>query len=750
MESLESLYCDKSSKEKKKRDSDVQFYPKASKPHSTPLTLKWLKENYELADGVCLPRSTLYQHYLDFCHTNDTNPVNAASFGKIIRQQFPLVTTRRLGTRGQSKYHYYGIGLKGGVHYAQLDSYQPTVMLNDVAKECLKKAPPSCQPKIKTVLLPDFPNVKELHLPESLPESKVVTFVMMYRAHCQRILDALTNSSFDEVSSFLHHFWQGMPSHMVSLLHHNLVVKLIGVCDSILYHTVTSSVLPSVTQPIPDSLNQLIRKFTKNFVEWMRQALSGLPEDLREMKLELAKHLTQLLKRKLSLSHLAQASRTVLASQEVTGQLLLDWLSIDLNSIVKQTLYTLSHCADKEHRVMSELCYQFQKLLEDQASIEAYIHWLDTMVDTCVVKVCQRKPGSFSPLSRQFLLMWSCFGTRVIRDMTLHSAPSFGSFHLIHLTFNDYVLYKIETLHQEEKVNRFMQDLKGEIRGDLYEQGALPDPSLVRCSYMDSTCFNKTLHSDRGALCSESSWNSFTDSDYDSRSESCNSDEESLEHSPVQSSSSFLDSCVYRTMIRDSSSCAYQARPHQQENQQTHQPMQKNHYHQPHVEPQHQIPQQVCYSESYPGCLSLQQLSPGCHNIRPEPSTLNNNSHFLFPCSNERSRTGAVFNTNSSDLQTARPFQQIPEAHVSGPVNKMDGYNTSYQGSAHAHAKDTPTENDVSSETFSLGFIGSSFLDYTTSWGSVSKRKCQVDVTRDTEHAKLPKQFKDLNSSLFS
>ncbi|KAI8779829.1 transcription factor RFX4, partial [Biomphalaria glabrata] len=88
------------------------------------------------------------------------------------------------------------------------------------------------------------------------------------------------------VSSFLHHFWQGMPSHMVSLLHHNLVVKLIGVCDSILYHTVTSSVLPSVTQPIPDSLNQHIRKFTKNFVEWMRQALSGLPEDLREMKLE--------------------------------------------------------------------------------------------------------------------------------------------------------------------------------------------------------------------------------------------------------------------------------------------------------------------------------------------------------------------------------------------------------------------------------------------------------------------------------
>ena len=31
---------------------------------------------------------------------------------QIIRQQFPHITTRRLGTRGQSKYHYYGIGVK--------------------------------------------------------------------------------------------------------------------------------------------------------------------------------------------------------------------------------------------------------------------------------------------------------------------------------------------------------------------------------------------------------------------------------------------------------------------------------------------------------------------------------------------------------------------------------------------------------------------------------------------------------------
>nr|XP_020768404.1 transcription factor RFX4-like isoform X2 [Odocoileus virginianus texanus] len=56
---------------------------RASKPHSTPATLHWLEENYEIAEGVCIPRSALYMHYLDFCEKNDTQPVNAASFGKV-------------------------------------------------------------------------------------------------------------------------------------------------------------------------------------------------------------------------------------------------------------------------------------------------------------------------------------------------------------------------------------------------------------------------------------------------------------------------------------------------------------------------------------------------------------------------------------------------------------------------------------------------------------------------------------------
>ncbi|KAJ8050702.1 DNA-binding protein RFX6 [Holothuria leucospilota] len=82
------------------------------KKKQTALTLQWLEENYCICEGVCLPRCILYAHYLDFCRKELLEPACAATFGKTIRQKFPNLTTRRLGTRGHSKYHYYGIGIK--------------------------------------------------------------------------------------------------------------------------------------------------------------------------------------------------------------------------------------------------------------------------------------------------------------------------------------------------------------------------------------------------------------------------------------------------------------------------------------------------------------------------------------------------------------------------------------------------------------------------------------------------------------
>lgn len=66
------------------------------------IQVHWLVQNYEVAEGVSLPRSTLYNHYLRHCNEHKLDPVNAASFGKLIRSVFLGLRTRRLGTRQAS------------------------------------------------------------------------------------------------------------------------------------------------------------------------------------------------------------------------------------------------------------------------------------------------------------------------------------------------------------------------------------------------------------------------------------------------------------------------------------------------------------------------------------------------------------------------------------------------------------------------------------------------------------------------
>ncbi|CAO3582992.1 unnamed protein product [Absidia cylindrospora] len=71
--------------------------------------VSWILENYEVRPNSNVPRSGIYEHYRYYCTLQHVRPVNAATFGKLIRVAFPHMSTRRLGNRGQSKYQYCNI-----------------------------------------------------------------------------------------------------------------------------------------------------------------------------------------------------------------------------------------------------------------------------------------------------------------------------------------------------------------------------------------------------------------------------------------------------------------------------------------------------------------------------------------------------------------------------------------------------------------------------------------------------------------
>ena len=71
---------------------------------STVFITNWLQDNFEYEADGHVAREWIYQEYNDVCERNRKEPLNSASFGKILRTVFSSVSTRRLGTRGNSKY----------------------------------------------------------------------------------------------------------------------------------------------------------------------------------------------------------------------------------------------------------------------------------------------------------------------------------------------------------------------------------------------------------------------------------------------------------------------------------------------------------------------------------------------------------------------------------------------------------------------------------------------------------------------
>ncbi|KAK2702829.1 hypothetical protein QYM36_018580 [Artemia franciscana] len=125
--------------------------------------------------------------------------------------------------------------------------------------------------------------------------------------------------------------------------------------------------------------------------------------------------LSQTLRPYTSLNHLAQAARAVLHNESQINQMLSDLNRVDFHNIQEQASWV---------------------------TLEQWASWLDGVVNR-VLENHVGKPD-FQKAARQFILHWSFYSSMVITDLTLRSAASFGSFHLIRLLFDEYMYFLVE------------------------------------------------------------------------------------------------------------------------------------------------------------------------------------------------------------------------------------------------------------------------------------------------------------------
>lgn len=478
-------------------------------------------DNYETAEGVSLPRSTLYNHYMRHCNEHKLDAVNAASFGKLIRSVFTGLRTRRLGTRGNSKYHYYGIRVKptsslagsmeeqespgsvsgqstggGGGGGGSLGSgstgksgtHQGSGSNNGGLSSGHAGGPMThgsggrggsrknnskpmetfeqCAQFLGdgSAAIPLFPLIDAASavcggggaLGVEITLEDVDTLRSIYREHCEAFLDAVLSLEFGTVESLWREFWRLKDDSSQTLGEeceeekYLSKAKLFRMCqlegvqqfvrqvDFAFYQNLVDVLIPDVLRPIPSTLTQAIRNFAKNLENWLTSSMAECPSVIVQIKLSAVSAFAQTLRRYTSLNHLAQAARAVLQNTSQINQMLSDLNRVDFHNVQEQASW-VCQC---DMALVARLENDFKVALQQQNSLEQWATWLRLVVDSALEEHYGKR--NFVKAARQFLLKWSFYSSMVIRDLTLRSAASFGSFHLIRLLYDEYMFFIVE------------------------------------------------------------------------------------------------------------------------------------------------------------------------------------------------------------------------------------------------------------------------------------------------------------------
>ncbi|KAK0165999.1 hypothetical protein PV328_004462 [Microctonus aethiopoides] len=137
-------------------------------------TIMWIKTHLEEDPDVSLPKQEVYDEYNIFCIRNSMKPLSTADFGKVMKQVYPRVRPRRLGTRGNSRYCYAGMRKRVKLHTPTLPAITGTPAGDDleenITEEMLGAASTLIREWAESTLGHKFPTLSALarHLVDNL------------------------------------------------------------------------------------------------------------------------------------------------------------------------------------------------------------------------------------------------------------------------------------------------------------------------------------------------------------------------------------------------------------------------------------------------------------------------------------------------------------------------------------------------------------------------------------------------------
>ncbi|KAM3586387.1 Transcription factor rfx3 [Umbelopsis sp. WA50703] len=449
--------------------------------------MNWIQENYEEEADQSVARNEAYEHYAFFCESLNLRPINSALFGKLIRSVFPNMKTRRLGTRGASKYHYGGIKRKDGVsgsayrpqpvsstvspmntsisaisyisQESPLTSNQPTLQFDSdmqspathsMSTESLVPALPLLTTSVTGSSESPF-NLPRFFAPtlyndtaEIAGESFIVLaadFTRLYSNHCQSVLKVVQEDQWTKVRKELMDFWYGMDARYSRFLREcNEIVEAIWRWDSALYDCILANAIPDVSAKIPTQKTTSIRQFSSQFEKWVTESIKSFSAELNQQKIDVAKIFVSKLRHSVLINHEAKLAAQVIEDEERMAELRTDWAGIDLAMVIDQATWVCECRADQVENIVVK---DIVSLLQDSKHLDDWIAWLKKLTSSLMIKTMDA--GRFVHHARQIILKWSHYSSALEKDFCLRSAASLGTFMVLRMFVDDYLISLVES-----------------------------------------------------------------------------------------------------------------------------------------------------------------------------------------------------------------------------------------------------------------------------------------------------------------
>ncbi|XP_072705826.1 DNA-binding protein RFX8 isoform X1 [Ciconia boyciana] len=419
---------------------------------------------------------------------------------QLVRLVFPGLGTRRLGTRGNTRYHYDGIAIKNNSSFyaryysllseknyhrhrspgeASSSACQPSTSAGTGGNACSygdaagyntnsqKKRTSKnlhCSPSVIYLKTeqerfqypwPEFSRfyLWEQELGKKYPYEMVVLLASEYYSHCQDILHMVRKSELDKVEDCIMSFWRSLQPERIALMSLPDVCQLFRSYDRQLFKEMENILLHDFLEELPVQHMKSVRLFSKNVELWLLNALEEFPLLLQTSKSEEVTVFIKRLRRKTDLSNMAKTMRTVLKSNSKVTV-----LRSDLHAVIDQGFLDVpGNLFQKKFRNPEELQNDIElkclndlmSLLAPSTDIRVLLNCVSSNLQAFVIQPSRSKE-EFIRLASDFQLRWSFLLSAVSKAMTLNYADSFGSWHLFNLLLMDFVAHIFLSYIEEE------------------------------------------------------------------------------------------------------------------------------------------------------------------------------------------------------------------------------------------------------------------------------------------------------------